>query len=215
MDRPMGKRLSDLAVAQFLEAVGSDRPTPGGGAAAALTGALGAALAEMVAGLTVGRGRYAAAQAEMAAVQTRGAALKAELLTLADADATAYDQVCATAHLPADTEDARAARAAARQAALKAATESPLACAAACVEAVELAGSAAAHGNINAAGDAAAAAILAHAALQVTVRNIRLNLRGIPDKAFCRAAAIRAAELLAAGDVGLARALAAADGRDA
>ena len=102
-------------------------------------------------------------------------------------------------------------RTAAIQAAFRAATEAPLATAEACAEVLDLAGQVAAHGNRNAASDAAVAALLAHAGLLGAVRNVRINLGSLQDAAFSAHAENRVALLLEAGESALARALAAAD----
>ena len=165
----------------------------------------------MVARLTLGRAKYAAYQDEMAVVEVRADLLKTRLLALVDADTAAYNQVTDAYKLPKDTEAQKVERAAAVQAAFKAATEVPLATAEACAEVLALAGQVAAHGNRNAASDAAVAALLAHAGLLGAVRNVRINLGSLQDAAFSAHAENRVALLLEAGDAALARALAAAD----
>ena len=169
------------------------------------------ALAAMVAGLTLGREKYAAYRDEMATLREQAERLKAQLLGLVDADTAAYNRVTAAYGLPKQTEAQQGQRAAAVQAAMQEATQVPLATAEACVEVLELAAQAAAHGNRNAASDAAVAALLAHAGLRGAVRNVQINLGGLRDEGFRLSAGTRAAELLAAGDAVLARALAAAD----
>lgn len=204
-------QLVDLTLVQFADALGSAEVAPGGGSASALAGALGAALAMMVAGLTLGREKYAAYQGEMLDVQTRAGILKTRLLALVDADTEAYNQVMAAYRLPKDTEVQKTERASAIQAALRIATEVPLSTAEACVEALDLSGQAAARGNRNAASDAAVAALLAHASLRGAARNVRINLGSLEDEAFRAHAANRAAALLEAGEAALEHALAAAD----
>lgn len=195
----------------FLAAVAADSPAPGGGSVAALAGALGAALSAMVAHLTLGRERYVAHDAEMRAALPQAEALRQTLTGLMDADTAAYSAVMAAYKLPRETDAQRTERTAALQAALRSATDAPLATAAACVDVLALAGQAAARGNRNAAGDAAAAALLAHAGLQIAVRNVESNLRSIRDADFVAEARQRAAALLAAGEQALAAALRAAD----
>ena len=207
------KRLSDLTIDEFLAAVAADTPAPGGGSVAALAGALGAALAAMVAGLTVGRERYAAHDAEMRSLLAQASALRQELVALMDADTAAYTAVMAAYKLPKDTEPQRAERAATIQAALRGAAETPLAAAAACADVLRLTVQAAAHGNRNAASDAAVSALMAHAGLRGAARNVLINLKSIDDEAFCRTAETRVADLLQAGEQALSDALAAADAR--
>lgn len=204
-------QLVHLTVTQFVDALAGDQSAPGGGSASALAGALGGALAAMVAGLTLGREKYAAYRDEMATLREQAERLKAQLLGLVDADTAAYNRVTAAYGLPKQTEAQQGQRAAAVQAAMQEATQVPLATAEACVEVLELAAQAAAHGNRNAASDAAVAALLAHAGLRGAVRNVQINLGGLRDEGYRLSAGTRAAELLAAGDAVLARALAAAD----
>lgn len=204
---------ADLSLAAFAEALASNSAAPGGGAATALAGALAAALAAMVARLTLDRPRYAGVAAEMARVCEQADALRTQLLGLVDADSQAYAALMAAYALPKGTAAQDAGRASAIQAALRAATAVPLATAEACMTALTLAAHAAEQGNRNAAGDAAVAALLAHAGLIGAARNVRLNLRGIVDAAYREETAARAADLAAAGDNALAAALRAADAR--
>jgi methenyltetrahydrofolate cyclohydrolase len=204
-------QLINLTLTEFADALGSDQTAPGGGSAAALAGALGGALAVMVARLTLGRAKYAAHQDEMAAVEAKADALKTTLLALVDADTAAYDQVTDAYKLPKDTDAQKARRTGAVQAAFRAATEAPLATAEACAEVLDLAGQVAAHGNRNAASDAAVAALLAHAGLRGAVRNVRINLGSLQDAAFRAHAEDRVTLLLKAGESALERALTAAD----
>ena len=205
-------QLINLTLTEFADALGSDQTAPGGGSAAALAGALGGALAVMVARLTLGRAKYAAHQDEMAVVEVRADAAE---------DQAAGPGGCGHGGLqPGDRRLQAAqghrcaespARTAAIQTAFRAATEAPLATAEACAEVLDLAGQVAAHGNRNAASDAAVAALLAHAGLLGAVRNVRINLGSLQDAAFCAHAEDRVALLLEAGESALARALAAAD----
>lgn len=205
--------LADLSVGAFTEALAGASAAPGGGAATALAGALGAALAAMVARLTLGRPRYVGVEGALAGVCAEAEQLRARLLDLLEADSQAYTALLAAYRLPKDTPDQAATRAAAIQTALRAATAVPLATAEACLAALGLAAQAAAHGNRNAAGDAAVAALLAHAGLVGAARNARLNQRGLHDAAYRTEVSAQAAKLLAAGDETLRTALNAADSR--
>ena len=151
--------------------------------------------------------KYAAHQDELAVVEVRADLLKTKLLALVDADTAAYNQVTNAYKLPKDSEAQRVERAAAIQAAFKTATEAPLATAEACAEVLALAGQVAAHGNRNAASDAAVAALLAHAGLCGAVRNVRINLGSLQDAAFSVHAEHRVSLLLEAGESALGRAV--------
>ncbi len=155
------RSLSDLPVGALLDALAGATPAPGGGSAAALAGAMSAALTAMVAGLTVGRPRYADAQEEMTAVLGRAEALRRALAAGADADTNAYLAVMAAYRLSKENDAQKAERTAAIQAAMRRAAEVPLSVAEGCAELLDLAGRVPARGNPNASSDAAVAALLA------------------------------------------------------
>jgi formiminotetrahydrofolate cyclodeaminase len=181
--------LRQLSLAALLEQAASASPTPGGGALAAIGGALAAAMVSMTARLTEGRRRYAAVQAEVAELLAAAEAARQALLDLAEADAAAYEAVMAALRLPRDDAAAQAARTAALQAALRKATEVPAAIAARCEEVLALAERAAAVTNRNALGDVATGALLAEAAMRAAAVQAELNLAGITDAAFVAAMA--------------------------
>ena len=201
------ERLADLTLTQFLAALADDTPTPGGGAVSALAGALGGALMAMVAGLTLGRPRYAPVAAAMIDLRRRANALQAQLMDLADVDAEAYDAVIAASRSPQTNAPGREAHDNAVQDALRRATDAPLAVAAACVDVLTLAARVTAQGNRNAAGDAAVGALMASAGLRGAARNVRINLADLRDTDYCEAASSRIATLLAAGQAALAQVL--------
>jgi glutamate formiminotransferase / formiminotetrahydrofolate cyclodeaminase len=168
----------------FVAAVASSAPTPGGGSVAAHVGALAAALTQMVAGLTAGKKKYAAVDAEMREVSLRAAALVNELSALVARDAAAFSEVSAAYKLPADTADATAQKEKAVTKALLAAAEVPLATARACTRVAELAVTVATKGNTNAASDAGVAALLADAGCRGAVLNVRINVASLADKSL-------------------------------
>ena len=184
-------------LATFLDELASGEPTPGGGSAAALAGALGAALAAMVANLTVGRKRYVDFDAQMQAVLHAAEALRSRLTGLVAEDAEAYDQVRAAYRLPKESTDDLAARSAAIQAAMQGASLTPLETMRACLAVLQLAEQAATLGNVNAATDGAVGALLAQAGLRGAALNVRVNLGGIDDRSFASACEQEVAALLA------------------
>jgi len=169
-------------VSGFTAAVASPLPAPGGGSVAAHVGALAAALAQMVAGLTVGRKKYAAVDAEMKELGLKAAALGLELQQLVARDARAYEEVTTAFKLPKDTDEQVRQRTAAVDAALVHAARVPLETARACAAVAELAAVAAERGNTNAASDAGVAALLAEAACRGAVYNVRINVSSMTDK---------------------------------
>lgn len=204
-------RLVNLTLMGFTDALASGEAAPGGGSAAALAGALGAALAAMVARLTLGREQYAAYEAEMTGIAARADMRRAELLRLVDEDTAAYVTVMEAYRLPKADAGQKAERTAAIQAALRHAADIPLATAHACVEVLELAVTVCRHGNRNASSDGVVAALLAHAALEGAARNVRINLTSIKDADYCADAGQQVDALLAAGRAARDKAIAAAD----
>jgi glutamate formiminotransferase/formiminotetrahydrofolate cyclodeaminase len=166
----------------FIADVASNRPTPGGGSVVAHVGALAAALSQMVAGLTVGKKKYAAVESEMKDVALRAAALVNTLSALVVRDAASYDGVSAAYRMPNEPEDAAAKRRAAISDALIAAAEVPLETARACAEVADLAAIVGTKGNTNAVSDAGVAALLAEAACRGAVYNVRINVNSLDDR---------------------------------
>jgi glutamate formiminotransferase/formiminotetrahydrofolate cyclodeaminase len=169
-------------VSGFIASVASSTPAPGGGSVAAHVGALGAALAQMVAGLTIGRKKYASVESEMKELGLKAAKLVTQLQELVVRDAKAYDGVTTAYRLPKDTEEQVSLRTAAIDKALVYAAQVPLETAQACATVAELAATAAEKGNTNAASDAGVAALLAEAACRGAVYNVRINVSSMTDK---------------------------------
>lgn len=179
-----GIDLAATTIDRFLDDLASASPTPGGGAAAALTGAMGAALVSMVCRLTIGRPRYAAVEEAMTQILAEADNTRARLLALAEDDARAYGVVAAAYKLSRSNEAERQARAAAIQAALKDAVDPPLAVTRACRALLPLCLQVAAHGNTNVVSDAGVAGELAAAGVRGSILNVRINLSQIADPAF-------------------------------
>jgi glutamate formiminotransferase/formiminotetrahydrofolate cyclodeaminase len=168
----------------FVASVASPAPVPGGGSVAAHAGALGAALAQMVAGLTVGKKKYAAVDADMRDIALRAAALGNTLSALVVRDAEAYAEVAAASKLPQEPEAAAAMRRAAMTAALLRAAQVPLETARACAAVAELAAAVATRGNTNAASDAGVAALLAEAGCKGAAFNVRINVASLENRSL-------------------------------
>lgn len=174
-------QLTDLTVHAFLERLGSSDPVPGGGSAAALAAAMAAALVAMVAELTIGRPAYTEHEATMRHLRFDALDRRAELLSLAQEDATAYDAVVRARHMSKDSEAERAARSGALQEAMLEAARIPLRAAVVASEVLHLAERIGPIGNRNAASDAGVAAQLAAAGLRGALLNVRINLPYLAD----------------------------------
>ena len=166
----------------FVAGVASSNPVPGGGSVAAHAGALAAALAQMVAGLTIGKKKYVAVDAEMKEAALKAAALGNQLAALVKRDAEAYAQVSKAYKLPKEPADAAARRTSAVTNALVKAAEVPLETARAAVEVAQLAALVGEKGNTNAVTDAGVAALLAHASARGAAYNVRVNVQAMEDK---------------------------------
>lgn len=176
----------DQSVVGFLDQLASKEPAPGGGGAAAVSGAMAAALVSMVCNLTIGKTRYAAAEPAMRETVDRAEALRHELQTLADEDVSAFNRLTAAYKLPRVTDADTAIRRDAIQAALRRATEVPLRTARAAAEILPLCPAVAEQGNPSAISDVGVAVHLAHAAVRSALLNVTINLRALEDQRYVR-----------------------------
>lgn len=183
--------IREQRIEEFLDRLASDSPTPGGGAAAGVAGASGAALIAMVASLTIDKQGYESAWDRMREVLPVVEAGRAELLDLADRDAAAFDAVMAAFRMPKDSDDDKAARRDAIQLAFEDAASVPLQVAERAAEMVDLGREAIEIGNENAASDGLSAAYLLFAAVECAAANVLINAASLKDEA-------KRAELLAA-----------------
>ena len=168
--------------ATFLTEVAASTAAPGGGSVAAYAGALGAALAEMVAGLTIGKKKYAEVEAEMQAIRVQAGELRMELTNAVDDDASAFEAVMGAFKLPKETEKQQKARRAAIHMATMNAAHVPLHTVKNAAKVMELAGMLVKDANLNAISDAMSGAAMAHAAITAAGYNVRINLNSLDDK---------------------------------
>jgi len=173
-----------LSLEDFLAALGSDAPTPGGGTAAATAGAMGASLAEMVARLTLSKEKYAASHDAMRPILEAGQLAREEFVALAREDSEAYDAVVAARRLPKDTDEQKAARQNAIALANRRAAEVPMRTARAAARLLAALPELAQKGNPNAVSDVGAAALLLDACAEGALLNVGINLPGIEDAAL-------------------------------
>ena len=181
----------------FLESLASKAPVPGGGGAAALVGAAGVALGNMVGNLTVGKKKYAAVEADLRALNARAEALRRRLEALVQADAEAFLPLAAAYGLPKETPEQQAHKAAVLEQALDGACAVPLETMEACCEGIALAQEYAAKGSALAVSDAGCAALFCKAALQASALNVAINTKLMTDRAHAAALDKKAARMLA------------------
>ena len=179
--------IKDTSIEQFLDALASQSATPGGGSAAAIIGAMGAALVSMVCNLTIGKKKYAEVEAEMKGVLAEAEELRQALTAMIQDDVKAFDAVMGAYGMAKETDAEKAARDQAIQAALKLATDVPLRCCRVAREVIDLAGIAADKGNLNVISDAGVAVLAGYAALRSGALNVLTNARMINDKTFANA----------------------------
>ena len=166
-------------IGAFAEALASSSPTPGGGGAAALTGALAASLCAMASRLTAGRAKYADRAESLQRIIARSDELRARMLRLIDEDADGFAPLAAAYLLPKGEPEAKAALRAATLGACEAPLEM-LRCAAAAVELLEEAQGLASPLLLS---DVGCGASLARASLECAAMNVLVNTRTLTDDA--------------------------------
>ncbi len=192
--------IKDSAIEPFLDALASQSATPGGGSAAAIIGAMGAALVSMVCNLTIGKKKYADVEDEMTNVLNEAERLRRALTDMIQDDVQAFDAVMGAYGLAKETDAEKATRSEAIQVALKQATVVPLACCKVAREVIDLAGVAAEKGNLNVISDAGVGVLAAYAALRSAALNVYINAKMITDKAFAEASLEELEALLAGAE---------------
>jgi formiminotetrahydrofolate cyclodeaminase len=185
------------SIEEFLNALAGADPTPGGGSAAAIMGAAGAALVSMVCNVSIGKKGYEAAEAELRTVLAQSETLRRRLTAMVQDDISAFDGLMAAYKLPKATDDDKARRAQAIQASLERATQVPLDCARACGEVIALSRRAGEHGYQHVISDAGVGVSAAYAALRSAALNVFINAPALKDRAFAEHAVSEIERLLA------------------
>ena len=180
VDGPLAQR----ATFDFVDAVSRDSPAPGGGSVAALAGALGGALAAMVANLSVSKGEFDDQYEALCKIADQGQAIKDKLVRGVDQDTAAFDLVIEAMRMPRDTETERDERATAMEEGYKVATCVPLATVEQCRDALRLCAEIAPITDPNMVSDVGTGALLANAGAQAAAYNVRINLPHITDQDF-------------------------------
>jgi formiminotetrahydrofolate cyclodeaminase len=177
-------KLDQLTVRSFIQKLGSGSATPGGGSAAALCGAMGAALSAMVARFTAGREQFRSAWEVMEGIKQGSDELAERFLALIQEDTDAYQEVLKALRLPKEVEEEKAVRQKALQKAMKKASSVPLETLRVSEMLIQMAKEAVEQGNPTTVTDAAAAVHFASAAATVAAYNVRTNLSNLKDDVF-------------------------------
>ncbi len=178
------KKLIDMTCAEFADETASESPAPGGGSISAYMGALGAALATMVANLSSHKAGWDDRWQEFSDWAVKGQQIKDDLLALVDEDTNAFNKVMDAFGLPKTTDEEKTSRTVAIQEATKYATEIPFRTMQRTFDAFEIIKAMAEHGNPNSASDAGVAALCARSAVMGAFLNVKINAAGLKDKAF-------------------------------
>jgi len=195
----METMFADQTIKDFVQDLNSPKPMPGGGSAAAVCGAMAAALAGMSAHMTVGRKKYAAVEKKMQDILTATRLLQDTMLGMAQEDADMYSLVLQAYKLPKDTEEEAEHRRQAVEEASKTAVIASLKVTGACIRILKLAYAVVTEGNRMLVTDGGASALLAHACQQVAAYNVKINLRGVTDAVFAAEAGQKLEQQLAEG----------------
>ncbi|WP_283608025.1 cyclodeaminase/cyclohydrolase family protein [Faecalispora anaeroviscerum] len=176
--------MKDMTLEVFCATTASNEPAPGGGSVSALAGALAAALAEMVAQLTISKKGYEEVVDEMKAIIPEASALRAELLDEITRDSTSFNAYMEAMTLPKDTDEQKETRRNAMQEALKKAAEVPLHVAVTAAKIMPMAAALVKKGNANAVTDGIVAAMMTRTAVLGALLNVKINLGSIKDEAY-------------------------------
>ena len=197
-------KLADLKVTEFIDLLASDAPAPGGGSAAALEGAIGAALTAMVCGLTKGKKKFAEFNDLAVEAEVKALALKDRFVDVMDRDTEAFNVVSAAFGMPKETDEEKAARSAAIQKGLEGCTATPFEMMEIAIETLELTDSILGKSNDSAASDLGVSALSLRAAIQGAWLNVLINIGSLKNKEL-------AEDYRAKGEAILAKALPLAD----
>lgn len=180
-----------MNLTRFIDDLRAPTGAPGGGAAAAVAGAMGCALFQMVAGVTLSLPRFTEGRDKLEEIRVASEILHKRFLSLAGEDANAYKQVEAALKMPRSTSEEKAQRRKAMQDAFVEATESPLETAEAAIEAMGLLPDLLKYGNPNAITDIGVGFLMLDAARRGAAMNAEINLGSIKDEEFKAASSTR------------------------
>ncbi|HEX4243795.1 MAG TPA: cyclodeaminase/cyclohydrolase family protein [Steroidobacteraceae bacterium] len=186
----------DQSIEKFLERLADGNPTPGGGSAAAIMGAMGAALVSMVCNVTIGKKGYEGVEGEMRAVLHEAEKVRQRLLAMVAEDIAAFNGILAGYKLPKGTDEEKAHRAEVIQQSLKRATEVPLACAHVCGEVIALSRRASEHGYLNVISDGGVGVLAGFAGLRSAALNVFINAPALKDREFAARATAEVQKLV-------------------
>lgn len=193
----MADKLVNLSCMDFVNAMSSSAPVPGGGGAVGMGGAMGIALVNMVIRLTVGKKKYAAYEDELKELLAKGESLQADILAVADEDAAAFEPLAKAYSLPKNTVEEQKQKAAVLSEAAIAACDVPLKAAGLLVEGLALAERVGQIGSLLVISDVACGAEMLCAAVKCAAENVKINLGSIQNEEYKVNAAVTVEKLVA------------------
>lgn len=185
--------LVDKSVTEFTEVLASKEPVPGGGGAAALIGAIGISLGDMVGELTTGKKKYADVEEDIQRLMAKSQELRVRFLKLIDGDAEVFAPLAKAYSIPKDDPT----RDAVMEDALRLGCSVPMDIMRACAEALDIVAEFAAKGSKLAISDAGCAAVACKAAIQAASLNVFINTKSMKDRDYAEALNDEAHSLLA------------------
>lgn len=189
--------LSQKTIPDFITALASKEPVPGGGSTSALVGAVGVALGNMAGSLTAGKKKYADVEADIASLRKKAAALQDMLLALIDKDARDFEPLSRAYGLSQDTPEQQAEKDRIMEAALRVAAEAPLEIMRKCAEGVDIIEGFAAKSSKLAISDTGTGVIFCKAALSGASLNVFINTKAMKDRYYAEKINQEAESLLA------------------
>lgn len=188
--------ISEKTLPDFIEVLASKEAVPGGGGAAALCGAIGTALGNMVGSLTVGKKKYADVEEEIIALKAKSDALQKRFLELIDEDAKGFEPLSKAYGLPAVTDEEKAHKKEVLEQCSKDACQVPMAIMECCAEAIDIIGEFAAKGSALAVSDAGCGATICKSAMFAASLNIFINTKGMADRDYAEKLNQKALDML-------------------
>jgi methenyltetrahydrofolate cyclohydrolase len=175
---------TDVKLGEYLDALASKAPTPGGGSVAAISGATGAALISMVCNLTIGKEKFKDVEPQVQGILARAESLRADLTALVDEDMSVFGNLMIAYAMPRTTDEEKQTRTALLQERAKGSAMVPFRVAEACAAVMDLSVEAVKVGNPMAISDIGVAVLLAEAGMESAFLNVEINFNIIKDEAF-------------------------------
>lgn len=196
----MSEKLIDMSCRDFVAAMSSSAPVPGGGGAVGMGGAMGIALINMVLRLTVGKKKYACYEDELQELLQKGEKLQGEILQITDDDAAAFEPLSKAYGLPKNTDEEKVKKAEILSEASINACDVPLKAAETLLEALEMAERVAEIGSLLVISDVACGAEMLFAAVKCAEQNVMINLGAIKNPQYVKEATVNIKRIVLAAE---------------